>query len=56
MHVYPSMPHRFEVWFTYGTARRWRACADEQERDDAVAYFAATAGVTDVEVIEREDL
>lgn len=53
MHTYPEMPHRFEVWFTYNGARRWRACADEEERDDAVAFVEATEGVTDVEVVEK---
>jgi hypothetical protein len=55
MHTYPPLQHRFEVWFTYGGARRWRACAEEEERDEAVAMFNATSGVTDIEVIEREN-
>ncbi len=52
MHTYPEITHRFEVWFTYGEIRRWRACADEEERDDAVGFLQA-AGATDIDVVEK---
>lgn len=45
----------FEVWFTYGGERRHRACREPQERDEALAYLQATDGVTDIELIEREN-
>ena len=49
--VWSQFPH--EVWFTYGEARRYRACRSPEERDEAIALLESTPGVTDITVIER---
>jgi len=46
----------FEVWFTYNGARACRGAETVERKDAAVEFLTGSPGVSDIEVIEREDL